>query len=318
MPKLIDMTGQRYGMLLVLGRVPRSNGPKSTRTLWLVRCDCGTEKTAGSNDIRHGKTRSCGCKSGNALDDLTGQRFGRRVVVERATNGPRQEVMWLVRCDCGNTRAVYAQTLRRGTADGCGKRDCCVNTRHGHTAGGQHTVEYNAWQSMMARCYNSQNESYHYYGDRGITVCKRWHTVKNFLADMGQRPSARHSLDRIDNEGNYEPNNCRWATIERQNRNRRSTIMVTTANGERVPLCDLADLAGVSHNLAGDRIRHGWSVERTLATVSGRVKLTAGDVVAIRQRHARGEKPADLAREFAVTPSNVLSIVHRKTWRHVA
>lgn len=107
--------------------------------------------------------------------------------------------------------------------------------------------EYKAWAGIKTRCLNSKNKVYKYYGGRGITVCERWLKFENFLADMGLKPSAQHSIDRIDNNGNYEPSNCRWATDKEQTRNRRSNIIV---EHEGVAMCmaDAAELSGVGYN----------------------------------------------------------------------
>lgn len=133
--------------------------------------------------------------------------------------------MGVWRCDCGNiclrinSRVINGKSMSCGCAQGALRS----NMTHGYTG----TPEIRAWHGLWGRCANPNDKSYENYGGRGITVCPRWEKFENFLADMGNRPSDRHSIDRIDNEGNYEPGNCRWATLVEQARNKRTTIKVS-------------------------------------------------------------------------------------------
>ncbi len=150
------------------------------------------------------------------LLDLTGQRFGRLVAVQVASHAP---VKWLCRCDCGETTTARSSHLREGATRSCGCGEGL--TKHGHGArGSRRSSEYTAWANMLARCERPNHPSYPDYGARGITVCERWHVFENFLADMGPKPGGL-TLDRIENDGNYEPGNCRWATYSQQNTNQR-------------------------------------------------------------------------------------------------
>ncbi len=116
---------------------------------------------------------------------------------------------------------------------------------------------------MLTRCENPRCEAYPRYGGRGIEVCKRWQTFENFLADMGPRPSADHSIDRIENDGNYEPGNCRWATDAEQNQNTRSNRLLTYA-GRTQPLSVWAREFGIRRETVRERLKAGWDVERAL------------------------------------------------------
>lgn len=160
--------------------------------------------------------------------NLHGQRFGRWFVLTEDPNRLNGRTSWLCRCDCGTERSVATIQLTSGLSKSCGclRREMGVargraSKKHGEGTNGKETVEYRTWSNMMSRCRNPNHKMYRHYGARGITVCARWHSFENFLADMGRRPDKYHSLDRINNDGNYEPGNVRWATSEQQNNNTR-------------------------------------------------------------------------------------------------
>lgn len=131
------------------------------------------------------------------------------------------------------------------------------------------TAEYRIWAAMKTRCSNPRQKAYTYYGARGIRVCDRWLTFENFLDDMGIRPSDKHELDRIDNNGNYEPNNCRWSVKKDQARNRRNNILVAF-RGETLVLSEWAERLGISYCCLYQRLSSGWSVESAFTTPNTR------------------------------------------------
>lgn len=176
------------------------------------------------------------------IKDLTGQRFGRHVVVSRYDQTKSGNTRWLCQCDCGNKRIVIGSALLNGKTKSCGcygiERTKERNRTHGQSVNYTASPEHNAWSSMKRRCYKPKDNRYYRYGARGITVCKRWiHSFENFLKDMGHRPSPDHSLDRKRNNGNYTPSNCRWATDDIQRRNK-SNNKWYTYKGEKMILQD--------------------------------------------------------------------------------
>lgn len=154
------------------------------------------------------------------LLDMRGTKFGRLTVIQRAPN-IGHETYWLCKCDCSCLKVVRGTHLRKGLIRSCGCYRQDVSRKHGR----HDTPEYHVWQNMLARCRNQNHPSYKDYGGRGITVCERWHTFENFFADMGERPSPDLMIERIDNNGNYEPSNCTWTTLYKQLMNRRNTVI---------------------------------------------------------------------------------------------
>ena len=154
-----------------------------------------------------------------ALIDLTGKTFGRWSVIKRMENGVYGETRWLCRCSCGTERVVKGQHLRNGSSKSCGCLSVEIAIQTNTTHGMCYSKEYYAWDTMLARCTNPNNQSYYNYGGRGIQVCDRWRDFNNFYADMG--PSNGLTLDRRNNDGHYEPGNCRWADWSTQMSNKR-------------------------------------------------------------------------------------------------
>jgi len=196
--------------------------------------------------------------------NLIGQKFGRLTVIEEAgrKNGHR---MWLCNCECGKALNVPSHSLTSGNTKSCGcfNIDTIINRnlKHGMS---KHPL-YEKWIKICSRCNKLTDTRYQYYGGRGISVCERWSYFPNFAKDMGLPPSPTHSIDRIDNDGNYEPTNCQWATHKTQCRNRRSNKYITI-DGIRKLQVEWCAFYNIPHGRYMNRLRRGWSVKKALTS----------------------------------------------------
>ncbi len=191
--------------------------------------------------------------------NLLGQRFGRLTVISESEARSLHRA-WLCVCDCGETTVALQSNLRRGHTQSCG----CLASELGSTHGASKTPEYRAYINMMSRCYNPKTPLFNRYGGRGISVCAKWRvSFESFAADMGPRPSPKHSLDRVDCNGNYEPGNCRWATQKQQCRNLTNNRIVEFA-GEKMTLAEAVEKLGVKYTTVLSRLRRGKSEAESL------------------------------------------------------
>lgn len=248
-----------------VGRVRRTRKPK------LCECGCGqvtklSDRTSTKRGVVKGKPLAF-IKGHNAAVlafDLSGEVYGRLTVlreVERSNAGSR---MWLCLCTCGVETVVHSGALTQGHTKSCG----CLkyesrNKRHGMS----YSPVWFAWWGMLQRCSCTTASNYKDYGGRGITVCKRWQVFENFRDDMLPTWFSGGTLEREDNEGNYSPQNCKWATKKEQARNRRTTNWVEVF-GERLSFAEAVEKYGVvKYGIARQRIyRNGWNIEDALTT----------------------------------------------------
>jgi len=197
------------------------------------------------------------------LMDLTGQTFGRLTAVRRA-EFPKQPTRWECECSCGTRKLIRADCLRRGVTVSCGCWNREQKIKHGAAFVGKKKPEYRIWKGMVGRCTSPGTTGYKDYGGRGIDVCAEWReSFQAFFDHVGKRPSSKHSLDRIDNNGNYEPGNVRWATPIEQARNKRTARFITH-NGITKTLPEWAEDIGIMPATLRCRLKHGWPVERAL------------------------------------------------------
>jgi len=210
------------------------------------------------------------------LRDLAQQRFGRLVALSVHPERRNKCVLWLCHCDCGQEALIRAAVLLSGATNSCG----CLRSEnsaalgpsrktHGDATLGAITPEYKSWSSFRNRCENPRNIAYPNYGGQGIAVCARWASYEAFLTDMGRRPSPEHSLDRIDNNGPYAPENCRWATRTEQSNNRRpprakTTTRLITLRGETKTVAQWARDLGISSGALHQRLKGGMKIEEAL------------------------------------------------------
>lgn len=255
-----NLVGKRFERWIVIKHV---GVDKHRRQMWFCRCDCGTEKQLAGIALRGGKTKSCGCylknhpKKGKPVVDLVGKKFGRLLVSRESGRDKSGQVKWLCVCDCGKEKEVLGINIKRGLTTSCGCYSIESHKKHEMTA----SREYQSWQHMKDRCLNPDNDGYHRYGGRGITVCERWLGADgfvNFFADMGERPKGK-TLDRYpDKNGNYGPDNCRWATPREQLDNRNNTVWYE-CNGIRMVQSDWQKRWGLNWGLINNRLEKGMS-----------------------------------------------------------
>jgi len=208
------------------------------------------------------------------VQDFIGRRFGRLVVLSflgsrrhpYAKYAKVQARFWECLCDCGEIIERQTSHLMSGNVKSCGclQRDNRKQARPKHGMTG--TSEHDAWAAMLGRCHNTEHQAYHLYGARGILVCERWqNSFENFIADMGRKPSAKHTLDRIDNNLGYRPDNCRWATMKEQGQNRRGNQFITF-NGQTLCISEWERRLGFSSGLIRWRQKLGLPIEQILTT----------------------------------------------------
>lgn len=204
--------------------------------------------------------------------DITGQRYGRLVAIERAENkvskSGKVRARWLCQCDCGNKKIVLLDDLRGGQTKSCGCLSAEISSKKSKTHGMSGTRIYVEWASMKARCYNKESKSYNRYGGRGIRVCQEWlddfMNFYNWAMANGYRDDL--TIERKDVNGNYCPENCCWITAKEQAKNRRTTLKTRDKNGNEVYAMDIAEENGIPMNVVIARKSSGWDLNKALNT----------------------------------------------------
>lgn len=267
-----DLVGQKFGRLLVIDAAEERTRAGGMR--WKCLCDCGNTIIVSRGVlVNTNTTKSCGCyrkehskiNGYNRRIDLSGQRFGRLVVLSPAEKKGRSSA-WRCKCDCGNIAEIRISALTGGHTRSCGclhkERTSKARFKHGQSG----TPLYSKWAGMKDRCLNTLNKNYHNYGGRGIKVCGRWlgeNGFVNFFNDMGIPPKGKPEIDRIDNNKNYEPGNCRWVDHMKQSRNKRPNIFISML-GNTLCLKDMCSLLDVIYKRVHRRYRKGWAMDCVL------------------------------------------------------
>ena len=271
MSKFKDLTGQRFGKLMVVSRADDYIKPNGNKIIqWRCVCDCGNEVVVRGEYLRSGQTKSCGCLTS---ENLVGMKFGRLTVMDRESpKSKKAKGLWVCKCECGNVIKVNTSDLKSGntTSCGCKRKETLrqLRTKHGES----NTRLYNVWSDMKKRCYNTKNVDYKNYGGRGITVCDEWMDFQNFyewaIANGYDEtaPRGQCTIDRINVDGNYEPENCRWVDRYIQMNNKRNN-RILTYNGESHTLAEWCEIVNIPYNCLKSRLNKlHWSVEKTLTT----------------------------------------------------
>lgn len=259
--------GGRYGRLTALARV---DGSTST-----FRCDCGVERALKNKAVRSGNTKSCGCLHAERAAGMShalgrsnlsvrpGQVFGRLTAIDN-----KSSTTTLFLCSCGTSKVVRNKDVHYGVVQSCGclQLERCgnsLNSKGGYAYRGQ--PEYRVWSGMRYRCLNQNNPAWRYYGAKGVKVCSEWEDFAKFFSDMGPRPGVGFSIDRVDGDGDYSRDNCRWATIYEQNQNR-SNVSTLTVWGVTKPTPEWAHEFGLQPQTLRQRLARGVLPEYALTT----------------------------------------------------
>ena len=268
MAKLKNLIGQKFGMLTVIDRADNDG----KRVCWTCICDCGNPipRVVRAQNLLNGNTTSCGCtQRQRGREDLIGQKFGMLTVLAQANDKIRSDgthiVMWHCMCDCGNEIIVNSGTLKSGHTKSCG----CLQGEHhndsNHKTG--KTRLYRIWGDMKQRCYNKNNLNFKNYGGRGIVICDEWKNsyikFKEWAIKNGYNDDL--TIEITDVNGNYCPENCKWATQLEQANNTRTNRMITF-NGETLTWTQWNKKLGFKRGVLEYRLKKGWSIEKALTT----------------------------------------------------
>jgi len=257
-----DLTGEKIGKWEVLYKTDERD--KAGVCFYHCRCECGEERNVRSTELRARTSTSCGCDRN--VVDIAGKRFGKLVVINRSWSKRKYHgIIWNCKCDCGNTVEVLASSLINGNTKSCG---CLKKISYNYKHGDKHKKLYYVWSGIKDRCYRKKSIGYKNYGARGILMCEEWKNdylaFREWALSNGYKEGV--SIDRIDVNGNYCPENCRWVNTEIQANNKR-TNRVLTYNNKSMTVAQWTRFLGIKNKDAiYNRLHLGWSEERALST----------------------------------------------------
>lgn len=271
----LALKGNVYSRLLVLEEEKiegKHNSPKNVH--WKCKCDCGNTVVVAGQSLTRGLTKSCGCfhkeqTSKKNKIDLTGKVFGRLAVIKESDNRKGGGLCWECLCSCGETALVRSYSLQTGDTTSCGCFHREQTSKASKTHGKTFERVYKSWTGMRSRCNDPNHNRFRNYGGRGIKVCDSWlNSFEQFYLDMGDQPSGKHSLDRINTDGDYCKENCRWATsIQQQNNTTRNHHL--KLKGVTRTVAEWGRVLGFSPHTIHTRLRAGWSTSEALTTPVG-------------------------------------------------
>lgn len=248
-----NLIGKKFGRWTIIAVAPKPY-------YCTCRCECGAIRDVELAQLKNGASRSCGC-SRNKSKGLIGAKYNSLTVLDTFVDKHRSYC--ICQCDCGNYTTVRADALKNGNTKGCGCLMVDAHKKHGKS---NHRL-FHIWTSMLQRCYNSKNPAYTNYGGRGINICNEWRSDFSLFFNWAMQNgySDDLSIDRIDVNGDYCPDNCRFVTSKEQSRNTRKTIMVTYKDEIR-PFTEWCEILGLPEVSVRYRLSHGWSVEKAFET----------------------------------------------------
>lgn len=256
--------GEKRNKLTLVGISSRN---KWNHKIGLFSCDCGENKNILLANVKSGDTKSCGCVS-RSLSLSVGSTVNKLTLVRIAGKTANKLLIGLFSCECGGHKEIIMRDVKRGRTKSCG---CLKNVSYASTHGLSGTPEHVVWSGIKQRCNNKNSGKYMYYGGRGISICKEWADFSVFLKDMGKRPDKTFSIDRINNNGNYEPSNCVWKSRISQMNNTRGNRVVTVY-GVTDTVANFARALEVPSSRIYARLVLGWSEHDAIFTQKLRSK----------------------------------------------
>lgn len=256
----LDLAGIKVGKLTPIRDV---GSDKGKNRVWLCQCDCGNQTKVTATELSKNGTRSCGCSHKEKIEE----RYGRLAVIREVEERKWGRRQYLCRCDCGKEKIVKGANLNNGHTRSCGCLSREVSSRLMKTHGQKKTRLYRIWAGMKTRCLNQEVAVYPRYGGKGVTLCDEWMSFEGFQKWANASGYKKDlTIERMDNDGNYEPGNCTWISMGRQSWNRSNTIWIAY-NGETKSLPEWCNSLGLSYQMVFSRLKYlKWSVEKAFET----------------------------------------------------